>query len=401
MRLQPVIAVLAILSVICLDAPAGAASESDLLDELWRGKAHFVEVSNIRLDRAPYFSPHELDAWVTVESGRWFLFSREPATSPAQGCKYDHTRVVVRESDDQSKTWSNPAAVAVEPGNSLAGDGCAVLDGSSVYDAASDTWHMIVQCLDKANAGGWGLCHYTRKGPSPLGHFEADSRNPVVMGNSLWSQICSGKGRACNPEHTRDEGTPDIVDRRDGFYEMTLHGFDYQANRSYRGVVRTRDFHTWLVTGGGLPGAPIFGPSSCQSWVKDCTGVGESSSLFANGRQYVLIEAMNKSLLCTPGQDWVFSLLRAPAGEWPRIGSDGWQEFPGNPLLRPTWPGPKSRCGLQYARWIHDGSDIFILYEDWGPDFKFVDRRLLKLISAAKGTPPVLLKSESPAKIVE
>lgn len=76
------------------------------------------------------------------------------------------------------------------------------------------------------------MCHYYLPGASPLSPlgFIPDPRNPVVRGGQLFSQICAGSGKHCTVG-TVDEGTPDIVVKRDGFYYVTFHGYDYQTAR--------------------------------------------------------------------------------------------------------------------------------------------------------------------------
>lgn len=353
---------------------AAPDARSATLDDLWQGRAHFVEVGRLDWTVSPHGDATESSGWVSVSEGVWYLFNRRTTEHATAGCAYDHTAVVVRTSRDQGATWSDPVT-AVEPGASVA-DGCAILDGTSVRDPATGTWDMLAQCLGAET--GWQLCHYTRASPDPLGPFEPDPRNPVVRSGALWSQICAAS-RACDPSGVRDEGTPDIVMRRSGEYYVTFHGYDYGARLSYRGVARTSDFRTWTAVGGDLPGAPILSAAECEGWMPGCVGVGLASSHLSGDWHYLLMESATKALTCTPGQDWVFALLRTPAGLWPPAEGARWESFPGNPLLRPSRPGPAARCSLQYAHWIADGPDLFVLYEDWGEDMRDVRRRLMKL----------------------
>ena len=41
--------------------------------------------------------------------------------------------------------------------------------------------------------------------------------------------------------------------------------------------------------------------------------------------------------------------------------------------------GPDTLCQVAYARWISDAGKIYLVYEDWGQDRRFVNRRLLQL----------------------
>lgn len=349
---------------------------------LWTGKAHFEEVgafdwaasNGAVLEQAGSFA---------VQGGTWYVFNRAIVPTQSVECPQDHAGTVVRASTDRGKSWSDPVS-AIAPGASRKGDGCAVLDGSAYHDAGTNSWHMLAQCLDRQNAGGWALCHYTRAGTSPLGRFTADPANPVVTGGQLWSRICAGTGKAC-PRTVADEGTPEIVEARDGRFFVTIHGYDAATRQGYRGMVATRDFRAWQVTGNGLPGDAMLGPRDCAAWLKACAGVGQAALLLQPDHAYMVAETMDRSLGCVPGQEWVFQILRAKRGSWPRSGSGGWQKLPGAALLRPAYRDADTACALQYARWIVDGTDIYLVYEDWGPKRAFVRRRLLKLMPGGNG----------------
>ncbi len=230
------------------------------------------------------------------------------------------------------------------------------------------------------------MCHYTRRGqPRSMGRFVADGQ-PAVTTGELWSQICADSHGSCDPRSTRSEGTPDIVEERNGYFYVTFHG--YSAPLGYRGVAKTADFHNWSVAGPDLPGAPIVAPTegnrswAWNSWLHRRRRI---STLIAGGYQYMMVETPPASDLSgKPGQTWPIVLLRAPKGSFPAWSSAEWQKFPGNPLLATAWPGPKSQCGIQYPRWAVANGHVYILYEDFGYDasagaptaFK---RRLLRL----------------------
>ncbi len=386
--------------VWCIAIPSLAAPQSDhsdegLLGDLWHGRAHFQQIETISWHKPPPDSLNEYGGWIAVNKGIWYIFNRDWFLPIPSYCGAGpHWRVVVRDSTDQGRTWSDPAIVVATPDAGNPGDGCTIVDGSSYFDRDTNTWHMLTQCLDKHRVGGWMLCHYTRVGSSPMGLFTADPRNPVVRGGALWSRIC-GPGKAC-ARSTRDEGTPDIVEKRNGFFYVTFHGWDYQGKLGFRGVAKTPNFREWIVSGPDLPDDAIVAASDCQKWNSDgCAGAGESTTLITGDYQYMLVEGPSISLACTNGQNWPFGLLRAPKDSFPRWGG-GWQQFPGNPLLIPSWPGHRSRCALQYARWILDGNHVYLLYEDWGPAHSFRVIRLLKLVPGGGG-PPVVLTSATNA----
>ena len=355
--------------------PSQAAPVSP--DDLWTGHARFVQVGEIRWPDEPAGQVLDASSWFVARGGVWYAFNRQYLPAVPQ-CGADHTRIVVRSSVDKGVTWS-AAVRAIDPGSR--GDGCAVVDGSTYYDQANGTWHVLAQCLDTRNEGGWSLCHYTRKAASPAGRFVADERNPVVRSGQLWSRICAGPTKACDPANTIDEGTPEIVLKTGGRYLITLHGYDYKWKRSYRGVVATRDFRRWEIDGQGLPGDAILGPADCQQWVSDCTGVGAAATLIGQRHTFLVFEAMNRGLACTPDQTWIFQIVRAPKGRWPRSGSNGWKSPSAEPMLRPSRPDPKTPCALQYARWLVDGNDVYLIYEDWEPGRIALHRRLMKLVA--------------------
>jgi hypothetical protein len=289
-------------------------------------------------------------------------------------------RVVVRESLDKGKSWSSPV-VAVEPRRGSRGDACAVLDGSTYFDAAVHVWHLLAQCLDLNDQGGWALCHYTRRSDSPLGLFVADSANPVVRGGELWSRIC-GPAKSC-PVGVIDEGTPDIVTKRNAMFLVTLHGFDQRSGKGYRTAVATPDFRTWATAGDMLPNDATLSQRDCASWFPSCVGFGEGSSLISDGHIYTIAETMDKSLLCQNDQQWVFVLMRSKTLAWPRSGEGAWDEFRQRPLIRRSWPDAHTACAVAYARWIADGSDIYLTYEDWEPNHARLHRRLFLLVQGS------------------
>ncbi|MDI1295854.1 MAG: sialidase family protein [bacterium] len=370
-----IVTIAAMLVGLCVIAPLSAAPT---VDDLWNGKAHFEQVGELNWSAAPG-QRDESAGWFTVRDGVWYAFNRAYINAKVDYCSLDHTRVVVRESRDDGKSWSKPV-VAIEPGDSRMGDECSALDGSSYYDAPTGTWHILAQCLTRDERSAWAMCHYSRKAASPVGRFTADPANPVVRGGALWSQICAGTGKAC-PATTQDEGTPEIIEKRDGRFIVTMHGYDPVSRFGFRGVVATKDFRTWSTSGVGLPGDAMFGPKDCQSWLKGCIGTGAVTTLLTKNYAYLVGEVMDKGLGCQTDQRWIFEIFRIPRGPWPRSGSGQWQKLPGPPLLAPSWPDPATLCQVAYARWVVDGADIYLIYEDWGQQRKFVDRRLLKLVS--------------------
>lgn len=294
-------------------------------------------------------------------NGVWYVFYREgfyaPTPSFCDGI-VPLTRIAVRNSSDHGLTWSEPSTVAL-PGNSTF-DNCAILDGAGFYDNETNTWHYLAQCIGDNRR--WSLCHYSRFGNNPTaGVFTPNSRNPVVQGGQLWSQICSGTGKHCTMT-MYDEGTPEIVDKKNGWFYITFHGWDGPKNRAARGVARTQDFVNYEVSGYTLPGDAIFSSLDCDSWhimwnsTSLCVGGGEGSMVRSGDYFYHLIEAPDISLNCdvTLGeQNWVLGLLRSPTLA---TVSGQWEQIHFNPAFKPA---KKYGCGLQYHRIFHDGDDFF------------------------------------------
>jgi len=355
---------------------ANAANEG-LLGPFWHGQAHFEQIGNLDWRRPPYNSPSETSPWIAVSGGKWYIFSRiQPAGPKSPNCPGDYREIGVRESADQGKTWSDPVhAVTVDSSRPV--DACAILDGSSYYDAPTNTWHILAQCLAAHNAGGWMICHYTRVAASPMGPFQPDPANPVVRNGQLWKAICSGPNKGCNPMATADEGTPDIVEKRGGYYYVTFHGWDPKDDRGVRGVAKTADFRHFITAAPDLPNDAMITAANCQAANPGCIGMGESSTLFTGDYQYMIGETPNLSLICVPNQNWVYSLFRAPRGSFPSWRA-GWESYPGNPVIVPSWGSQK--CGTQYARLFSDRGGVYLIYEDIGPNRAFTERRLMKLV---------------------
>ncbi|WP_294137536.1 hypothetical protein [Sphingobium sp.] len=358
------------------------AYASPTLDDLWVGNAHFEQVGQLNW---PNTLDHHSESagWFAVRNGIWYVFNRAYLTRKVDYCPLDYAKIVVHQSTDQGKSWSEPV-VAVEPGDSPGGDDCNALDGSTYFDQTTGTWHILSQCLTKNEASLWSLCHYSRRGDSPMGRFRPDKGNPVVRGGALWSRICAGKNKSC-PVTTQDEGTPEILGKHRGSYIVTFHGWSPKSGHGYRGVAATKDFRSWRTNGSELPGDAMFSAKDCQAWLEACIGIGATSTFIGKKYAYVIGEVMDKNLACQKDQKWVFELFRVLRGAWPQSGAGKWQKLPGDALLTPTWRDGNTLCQVSYARWIVDGDNIYLVYEDWGPERRFGSRRLLQL-KAGKGS---------------
>ena len=335
------------------------------LADIFFGQAGLQLVSS-SVFPTPHTDPGSTAMWnvgtyIKPINGRWYVFYREGFYAPTPDfCNgiVPLTRIAVRNSTDYGKTWSEPAVVAL-PGNSTF-DNCAALDGAPFYDNDTAGWHYLAQCI--GNNRRWSICHYSRAGSDPMsGPFTANPNNPVIQGGQLWSRICVGTGKHCTTT-MYDEGTPEIIQKANGWFYVTFHGWDAPNNRAARGMARTRDFVNYDVTGYDLPGDAIFSPTDCNGWNISwnpkslCVGGGEGSMVQSGDYFYHLIEAPDGTLNCdtTLGeQNWVLGLLRSPtlsarSGEWEQV------HF--NPAFKPA---KKYGCGLQYHRVFRDGDDFF------------------------------------------
>lgn len=332
--------------------------EEGPLGSLWNLNAHFDFISEANFSTSPQnpgSAMANVGSYIVPIFGVWYLFHREfYYTSTPSYCTnvIPISRTVVRISKDQGRTWSDKVPIA-EPIPGTPSE-CAVLDGSAHYDAETNTWHLLAQCLGRSS--GWGMCHYSVGGQDPMKPFTPNPKNPVVTGGQLWHQICSGNGKHCTM-NTVDEGTPDIVKKVNGYFYVTFHGYDYSAKKSARGVAKTPNFVNWIVQDFDLPGDAIFSSVDCNPWnvtwaTGGCVGGGEGDILISGDYMYELIEAPDISLGCdlTLGQqNWVIGLMRSP-----NFGISGtWEEFPRNPMIIP-WH--KVGCTIQYHRIFYDSS---------------------------------------------
>ena len=251
---------------------AGAVNDTvgRSLARLWEGQAKFEPYLQLQIATngpviqasgdPPYGDGMDMGAEIVPIDGVWYMFNREYHYEPQPPqCRHDHARIVVRKSVDLGRTWS-PEAVVASP--DLAKGECALTDGAAYWDAETGTWHYLAQELTPA--GVWNMNHYTRHSADPVGPFVPDSDNPVVRSGELWGQLC-GARKSC-PAGTGGEGTPDIVEKRNGYFVVSFHGAFGRPPIGFRGVAETTDFHHWAVNAPKLPGDAIWSRKDCQNW---------------------------------------------------------------------------------------------------------------------------------------
>jgi hypothetical protein len=195
--------------------------------------------------------------------------------------------------------------------------------------------------------------------PGPNGSFIAIKNGPLWPSGYLFQTLGLCSAHHCPPT-TRQEGTPDIVFKLNGLFYVTFHGYD--GTRGYRGIAATSDFNMdWRVDSSiGLFRDIMLGPTDCQSWLPQSIGVATTSHVVEGDYIYMLAEAADKNLACTPGGTWAAGLLRSyrafvPTGQW--------QQYSGNPIVT-TGPDPVP-CKMNYQKMFRDSQDGSIYLTFW------------------------------------
>ena len=328
------------------------------LQDYWQGKASFKLLNKFS------FPTDGKNSWKALNTGMdlkvvgdtWYLFTREYGFKPKPSyCKYDYARLVVRYSKDKGKTWSKKTVV-IEPKKGTPYE-CAAADSHAYYDKSLNKWQLLYQCLDR---NGWNVCYSFKKGSDPVGNYTTPNINPVVKSFQLFSKI--------NPK-VGVEGTPEFIYKdAQGFYIVTMHGYD--GKNGYRGVFKTKDFINWEV----LPKNPIYSKNDCNKipfkWGSGgCVGGGQASTLYENGYYYMLIESFDKNLACSPGQNWVYNLLRTKD-----LSNVSWEYPPFGGILLPAYNQDNdASCGVQYARIFKDKGDTYLIVARTFRNYKYID----------------------------
>ena len=356
-----------ILTVLLLALRLAHSATPPTLDDLWDNTAYFSSYVNFTAG-APSFAGVDAGTRVVVVAQVWYLFGRADV-GPTAKCPDGEISVNVRASLDKGRTWGNASVIAAPDEVTT----CIFADGSGFFDAATGTYHYLVQSLGEAAGSGWGLSHFYRVAASPLGAWTPNPRNPVVRGGDLFNKIC-GVGKHCLVGMV-DEGTPEIVEKVGADFYVTFHGYDYARKLAARGVARTADFTTWEVTGGLLPGDVIFSAADCAGWGVPwadgaCIGSGEASVLRApSGYLYEVIEAADRELGCETAwgeQWWPLGLVRAQT--W--APSPQWEQMPVTPFVGgPAGGQPHVGCSIQYNSFHVDASTGVTFLAFWDVSF--------------------------------
>lgn len=363
---------------------------------LWANTAHFEHVAYLNFP-----TPGQANSSGGMNVGFDFvsmgsllyMFHREFFFAPTPAyCPPVYSRLLVRVSSDGGRSFSAPTVLASPIPNSPSE--CGLVDGAAYYDAQSNSWYYLSQCIARDSV--WNMCLFYLVGSADpmVGTWVAAGANPVVRSGQLWQTICcTTRPCSCDPGTMGSEGTPDIVGRdSEGFFYVTFHGWDPTHVKSARGVAKTPDFVNWYTRGPRLPGDAIFSSADCNGWnvqwaAGGCVGGGEGSIVRSGGYMYQIIEAPDVSLGCVGQQNWVLGLLRAPDLDF--LPTGGWQQF----YVMPTVvPAVKTGCYIQYQRlFYHNGLLHFAYWAGVGGG----SYHITALTGAGAGTFPIVAVERS------
>jgi hypothetical protein len=307
--------------------------DSTLLSDLWQRNAQFKF-------KQEFTFPEVHTSSLVTRNGKWYAFNRNFPNGKLE--------VVVRESIDKGKTWSEAFVVATPtPGTGYSEH---ITDGSAYFDVDTGRWHFITQCMGQDKK--WKLCHFYRDSESPLGEFTPNAKNPVVEPRQLWSNICGGNN--C-PRGVYDEGTPEIHFKEDGYFWVSFHG--YLRPNGYRGLAKTKDFVKYEIPENGL----LSTKKECSGWMSKndggCIGVGHTSTFYSQGYFYSFVEAASKSLACTKDQEWVVGLIRRKSF----LNKGPWEQYQQNPIINNLTRSIEG-CSIQYHKIFYDQGRMYVFF---------------------------------------
>jgi len=159
------------------------------------------------------------------------------------------------------------------------------------------------------------------------------------------------------------EGTFDIFDYQDGYYFVDFHGFD--GVHGFRGLAKTRDFQSWDIVAPDSILDRNDALSFTTSWEqKGPIGFGVGRIIKNQGYYYLISEAADKSLACTPGQHWVWGMFRTKvliATTWEHLANNPFftvqnfpdqdpQPLPCNPAYAGIFTSQTGRVYLHFSR---------------------------------------------------
>lgn len=354
-------------ALLCLSLVGVAQAQTPAkMSDYWAGNAKWEPVRKWTV-AAPAGASGNVSSKIKVVNGTWYLFQREFTTKVDSRCVDGAGRdisalgVRVYTSTNQGQSWTAAPELSLAPvaGTDFA---CMVADGDATFDAATNRWRGLFQCLGTDSK--WRGCYFERAGADPRGAFDyrsAARARAVIQPGWLWARICNAAGETCYGRNVTDEGTFDIF-RRDasGYFWVGFHG--YSSPNGFRGIAKTTDFQTWVAgdPAYGLPADAVMSKRDANGWREGWAsggniGAGAGSILEEDGYTYQLTEFADMNLSCTAGQHWDLGLFRTN-----NLTSTQWEQFPlGNPIVyssTATESGTIHPCNVQYGQIFRDES---------------------------------------------
>lgn len=350
-----------------LVGPFAAKGANPTLDHLWTHEARFVPVRKLHhKDAAGETSEHLMSVKIVPHGGKWYSLNRRTYRGNPAICGGARFDLQISESSDQGATWSVPLTVGRANDTAF----CQITDSSLFFDEQTNQMFLLSQCQE-ALSNKWDVCLYTADGLDPMNsQWTWSPHNPVIKPGDLWQRICT-TSMTC-PADVTEEGTPEIIAKRDGWYFITFHGF--RSPDGYRGIAKTRDFVSFVVDAPDIAQGPLFTKNDCASLIEGCIGVGHASMLFVDQIAYALVETPTQNLACAAQQRWPVLLARANVATF-------WSQNPRWSFLSHDAPLLENRfrrdlgCQIQYANLFTDGGATylsFVLYSskstEWEPN---------------------------------
>jgi hypothetical protein len=341
------------------------------LSDYWAGNAQWDLVTKWT-NATPNGASGNTASKIKIVNGVWYLFQREFESTPAN-CNQG-LGIRIYSSTNQGTTWAITNTV-ITP---VAGTdfSCQIADGDAFYDAATNKWRALYQCLDASATATWKGCYFEHAGADlTTGSFDyasAARAHAVITPGLLWKQICNIPGDTCYQRNVVDEGTFDIFQKdSSGYFWVAFHGFSNP--NGFRGIAKTTDFINWVAgntfSNVGVPTDATMSVRDGQSWREGWNtggniGAGNGSIVQEDTYFYELTEMADINLGCTAGQHWDFGLFRSS-----NLASTQWDQFPLiNPIVYSSTaiePIPQTGggtvnairpCNLQYGQLIRDTS---------------------------------------------
>lgn len=340
------------------ETPDGARGWQ-FIDDTGVAKLEALIAGRARLSRVRAMPPDPGGSWILVKDGVWYLYDRYDfgdleRAGTRDFCKGGVTATgklqgtIVRQSRDRGQTWTEPTYVAWPTGTRGDPDACTVVDGATFFDVETGLWHLWAQCMGETGSP-WRMCHYTST--SGTGPFR---RNSFIENGAVWGPICGPAGERCGGP-VGDEGTPEILYKKNGYFYVSFHGFRASDGHGFRGTAKTRDFRTFVTDAPDVPTGPSLTGRDCSTWNPGCIGFGAASSLLTDREIFLLSEGPTRTLDCVAGQNWSWGAMRGSMN----TATGAWTQLRTTPLIAGT-PGVK--CDVAYLKMFQDGADLFAFY---------------------------------------